>query len=358
MSKQEEIKATLRSTFILAALLALASATGFFFRFIGLQDTNIVFVYLLAVLLTAWLTQKLVFGIISSVLATFLFYFFFVLPYFAFAVNDPNYWVTFITMMVTALVTGTLTSHAKNSALKAQKREAEARAIYALTKQLADANEIQEIADIAISTIGKSLFCEAACICFLGGGASEGRFIQQSSGGEKAVLDAAAARRIEDRIKSSGGGADISGGFQDWPFYGSSGLLGVIRIPRQKAKNLTEDQLRLLRSMIESTSLAIDRLISIKQQAQAHEEAEKERYRANLLRAISHDLRTPLTGIMGASEMLTEMLGKDDAKKQLSQDIYKDAGWLHSMVVNILSLTRLRDGKVPLEKTARPSKRS
>ena len=80
------------------------------------------------------------------------------------------------------------------------------------------------------------------------------------------------------------------------------------------------------------------------------ENMERERERANLLRAISHDLRTPLSGIMGTSEMLMDMTDKEDRRQELLQGIYQDADWLKSLVENILSLTRLQDGKIVIHK--------
>lgn len=76
----------------------------------------------------------------------------------------------------------------------------------------------------------------------------------------------------------------------------------------------------------------------------------RERDRANLLRAISHDLRTPLSGIMGTSEMLMDMTEDADERYPMMQGIYKDADWLYSLVNNILSLTRLQDGNIVIHK--------
>lgn len=75
-----------------------------------------------------------------------------------------------------------------------------------------------------------------------------------------------------------------------------------------------------------------------------------ERYRANLLRAISHDLRTPLSGIMGTAEVLIGMSDEGDERRALAKGIYRDAEWLHSLVENILSLTRLQDGGLAIKK--------
>ena len=83
---------------------------------------------------------------------------------------------------------------------------------------------------------------------------------------------------------------------------------------------------------------------------QKEDEAEKERYRANLLRAISHDIRTPLAAIMGTVEMLGDMTEQDDPRQKLIGDVRSEVQWLRSLVENILHLTRLQDGALPLQK--------
>ncbi len=314
----ENVKLILKNIAIMAALLAVASLLGFLFRRTGFQDTNIVLVYLLSVVLTAWLTRRMAFGILAAVLATFLFYYFFVLPYFAFAVDDLNYIITFATLAVTALVTGTLTSRAQKNARDAQDRETEAKALYDLTRQLSPANDIGDIARITAGAISSSFGCDAVCLC---------------EGVDKDAL------------------GDIEvGKAYNWPIQGSTEVLGMLYIPAANAKKLNEKQLRLLHSMLESTALAMDRLRSAERHRRSREETEQERYRATLLRSISHDLRTPLTGIMGTAEMLEARLQDNGPARQLAADIYKDADWLHAMVVNILSLTRLHDGSIVLNK--------
>ena len=75
-------------------------------------------------------------------------------------------------------------------------------------------------------------------------------------------------------------------------------------------------------------------------------EAEKEKLRANLLRAVSHDLRTPLTSMIGASSsyLENETVLPPEEKRELVSHIYEDANWLLHMVENLLSVTRITDG--------------
>ena len=91
----------------------------------------------------------------------------------------------------------------------------------------------------------------------------------------------------------------------------------------------------------------------IKQQEKLRAEAEKERMRGNLLRAVSHDLRTPLTSIVGATSALLENSGKFSREQQedLLREAHDDAEWLIRMVENLLSITRINSGEARIRKT-------
>lgn len=125
---------------------------------------------------------------------------------------------------------------------------------------------------------------------------------------------------------------------------GQNGLLGILRVPIEQAKEMSQAQMKMLMSIKETTCLAMDRMCSVRQQMRDKGIIEKEKERTILLRSISHDLRTPLAGIMGLAEILMDMAEEGRTQKQLIEDIYQDAEWLYQLVENILSLTRLRDG--------------
>lgn len=343
-------RGNVRSILLMILIFAAASGIGYIFNHVGFPDTNIVVVYLLAVLIIAWLTSSFLLGFFASVLATFSFNYFFAQPFFTFSVDDPNYIITFITMTLTALVTSTLTSHAKQSALAAQERETETKAIYNLTNHLTDAKDLHSIAGIAVSAISNCFSCGAACLCFDENGLPEPTFTQQVSKDKQIRREIVDIQEVQHRMDGLRTAFDVGEEFFDWPIYGREGILGIIRIPKEKAQTMNETQMHLLHTMIESTALAMDRFRSSEQRIKSREEIVKERYRANLLRAISHDLRTPLSGIIGTSEMLMDMTETDDPRYALASDIQKDADWLRSMVENILHLTRLQDGKLALEK--------
>ncbi len=343
-------KGMLYCLFLMIGLLIIASVTGLFFRAIGFPETNIVLVYLLAVLLTARMTHGYTFGFLACVIATGAFNYFFAEPRFAFSVDASDYIVTFVIMTVTALITSTLTSHAKQNTLDAHKKESDTKALYMLTHRLAGAVDMNDIVGISIRTISNIMNTEAACLCFDENGMSEQTFLQQVAPERQVKRDATNIAELKSQMEELKSVYIKGSEFYDWPLCGREAILGVIRIPKESAKLMNGSQTRLLQAMVESIALAMDRFWSMRQRIRLKEEAVQERYRGNLLRAISHDLRTPLSGIMGTSEMLMDMTQKEDSRYGLVKGIHQDAQWLHSLVENILNLTRLQDGKLTLRK--------
>ncbi len=348
--KNKEFTKIITYVLITIAIIIIATVIGWIIRYFGFPETNIVIVYLLSILIITRFTLGYAYGIVASVVATCAFNYFFTKPYYTLSVNDPTYLITFGIMTLTAIITSTLTSKVKQNALEAQEKEAETSALFQLTNRLTDACDIADIASITTDTISGIMNCHAACLCFDESGQPEHSFIQQQSSNKQVRREVEDASALKYSIESLRSGYVKSDEFYDWPIYGRDTILGTLRIPKENAASMSEPQKRLLRSMIESTALAMDRFLSAQQQQKSREETIQERYRSNILRAISHDLRTPLSGIMGTSEMLMDMTDKDDMRYALAQGIHKDADWLHSLVENILSLTRLHDGRLTITK--------
>lgn len=307
---------------ILLAVLSLAAATGLgvLFRNAGFPDTNVVLLYILSVLVTSCLTKGYYCGLMVSVAATLVFNYFFTVPYYSLEFYDPSYLITFIIMTIAALVTSTLTSRVKQNALEAVERETETQALYKLTSHLTEAKDGEQVVSIVVKAIRDRMNCHATCLCF------------------------DEDKKAEDAFKR--GAEEV----REWPIRGEKQVVGVILIPQGEAEKLKDGQKKFLFSLVECTALAMDRIIAAKQQMLFKQETMQERYRGNLLRAISHDLRTPLSGIMGTSEMIRDMSKKDDPIYELAQGILEDTQWLHSLVENILSLTRIQEGPIALRK--------
>lgn len=343
-------KRSMKHICITIGLITIATGIGWGFRQLSFPETNIVVAYILFVLLIARFTNGYFYGIAGSVLATAAFNYFFTSPNYTFSVSDPNYFITFFIMTLTAVTTSALTSKVKQTALIARQNEAEASVLYQLTNRLTDAADRETIASLSVKTISEILQCHVACLCFQKNGSPESTFVQQQEGNAQVHREVDDSEMLRHRIENLHASYDVNSEFYDWPIYSRESILGVLRIPVDTARQMTEAQMRLLHSMIESIALAMDRFISAQARIESNEEAMRQRDRGNLLRAISHDLRTPLSGIMGTSEMLMSMTREDEEQYQLAFGIYKDANWLHSLVENILNLTRLQEGRLVIYK--------
>ncbi|MDD6070354.1 MAG: DUF4118 domain-containing protein [Clostridiales bacterium] len=331
----------------LFAIILITTVLGMIFRRLGIPETNIVVVYILAVLLVARFTQGYIYGIFSSVAALLCFNFFFTEPYHTLQVYDPGYLVTFAIMLATAFVTSTLTTKEKLLTEEATEMGLETQTLYMLSSKLSDAADIETVIKVAAESASRLLQTNAGCIYV--GKHGEPVYIQQL-GSEQIHRNISNLEEIRGRFSDFRTEYLVEEESFTFPINGRENILAVLRISRDISEEKLTEKKRLLHSMMENVSLALERIEVTIERIEDRQKMERERERANLLRAISHDLRTPLSGIMGTSEMLMDMTEKEDKRQQLLRGIYQDADWLKSLVENILSLTRLQDGQVVVRK--------
>ncbi|MEG1779445.1 MAG: ATP-binding protein, partial [Oscillospiraceae bacterium] len=127
-------------------------------------------------------------------------------------------------------------------------------------------------------------------------------------------------------------------------------IFGVIGIVMEHNAPLDAFENSIMLSILGECALALENEKAISDREQTSIIAKNEQLRANLLRSISHDLRTPLTAISGNANILIESGETIDAAKKtrLYTDIYKDSLWLINLVENLLSVTRIEDGSMNL----------
>lgn len=231
---------------ITIVLIFLTTLIGFLFREFNLLEANIIVLYILSVLLTARFTNGYFYGLAATILS-FLFYnWFFTEPYYSLKIHDPMMLLTVIIMTITATITSALTSKVKQTANDAKEKEAESNALYQMTNHLTDAETGDAIGAIAVKTISEILSCNAAFICVDQNGILCPNFIQQKE------TDVQIHRRLENpaafqkKMEQSHRPYEIGSEFYDYPIYGRTAMLAVLRIPILYGEKMSSRQTRLV----------------------------------------------------------------------------------------------------------------
>jgi len=352
-------KLDLEGVLVTVAIMSGATLLSFLFRHIHFHESNIIMAYILGVLIVATLTSGYLYGILASVIGVLTFNFFFTQPYYTFIAYRPDYPVTFVIMLIVAIITSTLTAKAKREMRMSLLREKRTQMLYLINKGLLRVRSIDQIAEVGGKDIAM-LFGRSVIIVTINSADEIGQpHIYPHNNDERANVFKSEneMKAISQAFLTSQPSGFGTGLFNESPAYyipikGQSGTLGVVGISCFDKKVLTDDQKTLLNAVAMQIALGIERERLSEKQHKSKIDMERERLRGNLLRAISHDLRTPLTGILGATTTIldNESVLDDKVKTELLHGIYEDASWLIHSVENILSLTRIDEGRLEINK--------
>ncbi|MEH6994309.1 DUF4118 domain-containing protein, partial [Neobacillus drentensis] len=323
------------------ALLMLATIVSIELRALGIGEQNVIMVYILSVLVISRITIGYVYGIVSSFLSVLAFNFFFTVPYYTFNAIQAGYPVTFFIMLLVALFASALTVRIKTQARLAVERERRTEVLYEINKKLLAARGLDSIVNLTneyvVKLFNRTIIFytedpENGTIGYLRQFSEEVKDDILHSESEKAV-----AHWVFVNHKPAGAGTDTLMGAKAYyfPVVSQKKILGVMGISCEKS--LLDHDVRLFLQMITAqVAMALERQYLSDEQRIILVESEKEKMRSNLLRAISHDLRTPLTAILGASSAILENQASFDesTKNNLIANIIEDSQWLIRMVEN------------------------
>ena len=355
---KEKPQFVLKDFLICICVIIAITFIGYLFQNFGFSEANIITVYILGVLMISIMTSQRIYSIVSSFLSVLVFNFFFTNPYFTFQAYDSGYPVTFVIMFLAAFITSGLAVQMKNSAKRA------AQTAYR-TKILLDTNQLVQkeknkkgIIDVTCHQLMKLLNKDIIFypvdelnlqnpIVFS---------IDDSKDIEKCINnnETAVATWVYKNNKHAGATTHTLGNAKCLylALRVNENVYGVVGI-RIKNKPLDPFEHSIVLSILGDAAMALEKEQVIREKSKADLIAKNEQLRANLLRSISHDLRTPLTSISGSAGILLSSSDTLDEKnkKQLYTDIYDDSLWLINLVENLLSVTRIEDGTMQLNMT-------
>ena len=310
--KRIDLRTVLRDWGISVGILAIASGLAFLFSKVGFSEANIIAVYLLAVLLTAMVTSTRTSYVLSAVGSVLVFNFFFTYPQLSLRVYADGAPLTFLIMLIASLTVGTMTDRMKGQTKQTTQAAYRTNLLLETNQLLQKARTDDAILQACRTQVSKLL----------------GRTVS--------VLPGVVASTNKDS--------------QRYPIKVQDRVYGTVIIEGTEPLEAFENSVLL--SILGECALTLENSRNAKEKEAAKLQAENEKLRANLLRSISHDLRTPLTSISGNAGMLLSELEKLDAEtvRQMCGDIYDDSAWLTNLVENLLAVTKIEEGRMRLQK--------
>ncbi len=336
------------------SVLAVAGSTGIaalMFPYFDLMD--LAMVYLLGVVIAASRTSKWP-SMFAALLSVAAFDFFFVPPYYTFAISDIRYFFTFIVMGVVSFVISRLTLRVRQQAEASRQRERRTASLYHLSRDLVRERGKARLSESAAKHIGEVFDSQVVVLI----PNEQNTLVIAAPSPDTFTIDQqefGVAQWVFEHHQPAGLGTDTLPGAKALylPLIASAGAAGVIGIrPRTLTDSVDPEQFHFLEAFANQTAMAIERAFLAKEAHRASLTAERESLRNTLLSSISHDLRTPLSAITGAVSTLlqTGVTIDQNGRLELLQTIHEEAEHLNRMIRNVLNMTRLESGVIKINK--------
>ena len=344
---------TLRDLVLTLSIQAAATIIGFLFFRLHYTDANIITIYLLGVLLTSVSTSGYTCGLLASALSVFLFNYFLTEPRLTLVAYGKDYPVTFAVMLGASILAGTLAAKLKAHAELSARDAYRTKTLFDANQQLQKAETPADIYRTTATQIQRLVQRDILIYPSL----DNGYLYPADGGAPRSIPESAREPEVVDWVwtKRKRAGASTEKFPDARCLYLSirtgQQVYGVVGVSCSAKAPLDAFTSSILLSILGECALALESRHNAEEREKAAVLAKNEQLRANLLRSISHDLRTPLTSISGNADALLHSYQAldDDSRTQMITDIYDDAQWLTELVENLLAVTKISDGSVKLQ---------
>ncbi|MEP7301848.1 MAG: DUF4118 domain-containing protein [Caldimonas sp.] len=310
---------------------------------------NIVMLFLLAVLGVA-LRYGRGPAALASVLNVAAFDYFFVPPKLSFSVSDVQYVLTFGVMLAVGLIVGQLTAGLRYQARIATHRERRSHALFEVARELSSVLATEQVVEAAARAVAREFRAQARLFVL----DADDRLAPMPAAPEEAGLDAGTARWAFDHAQAAGLGTDTLPG-SSWlyvPLKAPMRTRGVLALqPEEPRLLLVPEQRRQLETFAALAAIALERVHYVEVARNATVQIESERLRNSLLAALSHDLRTPLAGLVGLADTLR--LAKpplSGEQAEIAEALQSEALRMSTQVNNLLDMARIESGAIRLRR--------
>lgn len=296
---------------------------------LGVNKENVLMLYMVGVLISTVVTSGYLYGFITSLISVFLFNYYFTVPIYSFVIDNKQDLLLMVFFLIAALICGLMSSNFKSQAVIAKNNEKKTQLMY-------------EITECFLNLTGTDLIVESGM-----------KYIYRYTGNPcKVVLDSAkfGQSKVEFCFPVSANSLDEIEKPCRMEIKGMADKIGTVLFPALREFEDKEEE-RLVKNIVYHMALVLDREYIYVEREKIKLEMESEHIKSTLIRSISHDIRTPLTGIISASSLIMDYeVHFDEAEvKRLASDINEQAWWLETTVQNILDMTKIMHGKLLAE---------
>ncbi len=340
-------------------ILFLSTALGFLFRLFYFTEANTITVYMLGVLIVAIITKNYICSGVFSLASVLLFNFFFTEPQFTFKTYESGYPVTFVIMLTVSLLMGTLAykvaASVKLSANTAYRTNIMLQANLLLQKTDSEDAVIAIMAQQLVKLLSRNIVIYR----LHGNNLGMPQVFPTERGGDPDMLLSNSEINVATHLFENKEYTDINGiriknsACVYFSVKTNNTVFCIVGVEIGN-KPIEHFECSILISILGESALAIENLRNVREKEKITLLAKNEKLRANLLRTISHDLRTPLTSISGNAETLLANYNNldDNTRCKILKDISDDSGWLISLVENLLSVSRISEGQMNINLSA------
>ncbi|TCM17062.1 two-component system sensor histidine kinase KdpD [Novosphingobium sp. PhB165] len=303
--------------------------------------TDLGLLYLLPVMFAAT-RYGLRTGIAAGLASSLGYNFFFLPPTHTLTIEDPRNIITVLVLLAVAIVSSQMAARVREQALLAQASATQNSALAGFARQLTGISTIDELAQVVCGEVGGLL--DGNTVLLMPGDEGLSRRWSWPKEPRLETLDLAAANWAFENNAPAGRGSDTLTA-SEWLFHPLAArgtVMGVFGLARSDARApVRPDQLPLLLSLLDQAGLALERMALEGQMVELSQARERDRLRHALLSSVSHDLRTPLTTIMGT---LAEIEASEPLQSAPIAAARGEAERLHRFVTNLLDMARIEAG--------------
>lgn len=319
-----------------------------------LAPTNLVMIYLVAVIIAAVFLGRGP-SILASVVSVLVFDYFFVDPRLSFTVDDTQYLVTFGGLLIVGLIISNSAALLRDQVDALRRRERQSQALRTLSRELTAAITLNQVLEIVIHNVREMVERDSVILL-----PENGQLVVKASASGFTINDSelAVADWAYKHGKEAGRGTTTlpAAEVRFFPLITSRETVGVLGIKPQDPQDfLSGDQRVLMEGVVNLSAIAIERASFAEKAAQAEMLRNTEKLQTALLNSISHELRTPLATVTGVLSSLEESISgpaehqmDHDTQLELIRSATKQAKRLNHLVGNLLDMTRLEAGALKL----------